>query len=152
MENIDLTDERAIDLFGNLQCASRALHLAVTGTLARHQLRPSEFEVLRLLAASPAGTLRVGDLVSPATTRFSGMSRLVDRLLREQLVTREHGADDRRVQQVTITAAGRDRLRQARAAHGTAVNQVLRVAGLGAGATETLTTLLAHLGRAVDEA
>ncbi|MEU4532110.1 MarR family transcriptional regulator [Micromonospora ureilytica] len=147
MEKVKLTDDALAGLTRNLHGANRVLNRALTDALSQHRLLPSEFEVLRTLAASPHGTLRIGKLVSPSTTQISGMSRLIERMIKQRLVTRENSPDDRRVQKVSIAPPGRDRLRLALAAHDAAVYQILDETGLNVEESGTLTALLAHLTR-----
>jgi len=147
VENMNLSDEQAVDLFHQFQSASRVLNIAVTDSLTRFGLLPSEFEVLRMLADCPDGWMRTGDLVTAATTTMSGMSRLVDRLSTQELVARRNSTEDRRVQEVQITEAGLERFARARVAHHRVVNQLLRKAGLDTANTHHLISLLAHLGR-----
>jgi len=147
-----ITDDASINLARSLQCANRALNRALTDALSRHQLLPTEFEVLRMLAAGPHGTLRVGELVSPSTTQFSGMSRLIDRLILQRLVTRENNPDDRRVQKVTITAPGRDRLRRAQETHRAAVARILGETGLTLEKSAILARLLEQLSQSAHAA
>lgn len=83
----------------------------------RHGLSLTGYEVLMLVGASPRRRLRISELSQGALLSVSGMSRMVDRLERDGLVVRESCADDRRGAEVALTAAGRGRLRAARATH-----------------------------------
>lgn len=75
---------------------------------ARHGLRHTEFEVLLRLRWSPEGRMRIQDLAAASLLTRSGTSRLVDRLERAGLVTREAVAEDGRGAYATLTRAGRD--------------------------------------------
>lgn len=87
----------------------------------RHGMSLTSYEVLMLLGGAPRGRMRVSELSGATLLSVSGMSRMIDRLGREGLVVREACADDRRGAEVVLTAAGRARLRAARATHLTGV-------------------------------
>jgi len=73
--------------------------------------------VLMLLGEAPRGRMRVSALSAATLLSVSGMSRMVDRLVREGLVVKESCEDDGRGAEVALTAPGRVRLRTARASH-----------------------------------
>lgn len=82
---------------------------------AAHGLSTSEFEALQQLAAhEPHGKMRMADLADHVHLSQSALSRLVGRLEKEGLVTRDMCANDRRSVWTVITQAGRDRFHQAR--------------------------------------
>ena len=84
---------------------------------ARHGLSVTSYEVLMLLGDAPRGRMRVSALSAATLLSVSGMSRMVDRLVREGLVVKESCEDDGRGAEVALTAPGRARLRAARASH-----------------------------------
>lgn len=89
-----------------------AVHAQVTCALERELqdfgLGVSEFEVLDRLA--PAGSCnRVQDLSDAVHLSQSALSRVIARLERDGLVTREMCPEDRRGVSVGITKAGRER-------------------------------------------
>ena len=84
---------------------------------ARHGLSVTSYEVLMLLGDAPRGRMRVSALSAATLLSVSGMSRMVDRLVREGLVVKESCEDDGRGAEVALTTAGRVRLRAARASH-----------------------------------
>lgn len=84
---------------------------------ARHGLSVTSYEVLMLLGEAPRGRLRISRLSAATLLSVSGMSRMVDRLVREGLVVKESCEDDGRGAEVALTASGRGRLRAARASH-----------------------------------
>lgn len=99
-----------------------AVHRAVVGRLdaelrARHGLSVTSYEVLMLVGDAPRGRLRVSELSAATLLSVSGMSRMVDRLVREGLVVKESCEEDGRGADVALTDAGRARLAEARAAH-----------------------------------
>ena len=66
------------------------------------------YEVLYLLARSPEGRLRMSDLADQTMTSRSAATRLVDRLVRDELVERTSCSSDRRGTEVALTEAGRE--------------------------------------------
>jgi DNA-binding MarR family transcriptional regulator len=64
------------------------------------------FEVMLRLARSPGHRLRMCDLAAQVALSPSGLTRAVDRLARQGLVTRESCPEDRRVAYASLTAAG----------------------------------------------
>lgn len=87
------------------------------GLRASHGLSLSSYEVLMLLGTSPRGRMRISELSGATLLSVSGMSRMVDRLVRDGLAVRESCEEDGRGAEVALTASGRGRLRVARAAH-----------------------------------
>jgi DNA-binding MarR family transcriptional regulator len=71
------------------------------------------YDVLLELNAAPARRLSMGELGDVAVVSRSRVSRVVDQLAAEGLVTREPNPDDRRSAYAAITDAGRKRLRAA---------------------------------------
>jgi DNA-binding MarR family transcriptional regulator len=71
------------------------------------------YDVLLELNHAPGRRLSMGELGAVAVVSRSRVSRVVDQLAAEGLVTREANPDDRRSAYATITEAGRDRLRAA---------------------------------------
>ena len=61
--------------------------------------------------------MRISELSGATLLSVSGMSRMVDRLVRDGLVVRESCDEDGRGAEVALTATGRGRLRAARAGH-----------------------------------
>ncbi len=82
---------------------------------AAHGLSASEFEALQQLAShEPSGKIRMAELAASVHLSQSALSRLIGRLEKEGLVTRDACADDRRSVWTVITQAGRDRYHEAR--------------------------------------
>ena len=84
---------------------------------AAHDLPLRSYEVLLLLEDAPQRRLRMSDLSRSVLLSPSGVTRLVDRLEREGLVTRERCAEDGRGYYAVLTEAGDRRLQEARATH-----------------------------------
>lgn len=89
-----------------------ALHAQVTGALERELhdfgLGVSEFEVLERLVQA-GSCRRMQELSDAVHLSQSALSRVIARLERDGLVTREMCPDDRRGVSVAVTAAGRKR-------------------------------------------
>ncbi|SDS60530.1 MarR family winged helix-turn-helix transcriptional regulator [Microlunatus soli] len=89
------------------------------GLNSEHGLGLSDFEVLDLIAENddPDSPCRMKDLskISPMTQ--SALSRIVDRLEKSGLVTRNSCAEDRRALMVSITDQGHQLHQQAQQTH-----------------------------------
>jgi DNA-binding MarR family transcriptional regulator len=83
----------------------------------RHGISLTAYEVLMLVGDAPRRRMRVSELSGATLLSVSGASRMVDRLVREGLVTKEPCEDDGRGAEVALTTMGRGRLRAARATH-----------------------------------
>jgi DNA-binding MarR family transcriptional regulator len=84
---------------------------------ARHSLPLSSYEVLRCLANAPGGRLRMAELAEHVLLSRSGMTRLIDRLEREGMVTRSTCDKDGRGCYAVLTEQGRETVAEARATH-----------------------------------
>ncbi|WP_336208111.1 MarR family winged helix-turn-helix transcriptional regulator [Nonomuraea sp. LPB2021202275-12-8] len=84
-----------------------------TELLLAHDLPLASFDVLTHLAGAPGRRLRMNDLAGRVLLSRSGLTRLIDRLQREGLVTREACADDARGLFAVLTRAGEERLADA---------------------------------------
>jgi DNA-binding MarR family transcriptional regulator len=112
-----LTDDELAAWKGMLR-AHRDLVTGLDADLERvHALPLSSYEVLMVLADSPSGRARMSDLADELILSRSGLTRLVDRLVRAGLVERTPCEDDARGLYAAITPAGRTKLRAARLAH-----------------------------------
>jgi DNA-binding MarR family transcriptional regulator len=88
---------------------------------ATHGLSLSSFEVLKALRCSPEGRLRMADLAEHALLSRSGMTRLVDRLERQGLLSRCQCSDDARGCFAVLSPSGAELVDRARATHLAAV-------------------------------
>ena len=98
------------------------VHAAITRELdaelvAGHGISLSAYEVLLFLADAPAGQLRMSQLADGVLLSRSGLTRLVDRLVRDGLVRRERCEDDARGLNAVITNEGRELFSRARGTH-----------------------------------
>jgi DNA-binding MarR family transcriptional regulator len=99
-----------------------ACHAAICAALEhelgdRHALGVSDFEVLDRLAERPDGKCRAQDLAESVHLSQSALSRLVDRLAKNDLVERCACDNDRRGIFVVVTAEGRRRQAEAAVTH-----------------------------------
>jgi DNA-binding MarR family transcriptional regulator len=88
-----------------------------------HGLPLSSYEVLQHLMDAPAGRMRMCDLAEQAQLSRSGLTRLVDRLEREQLIGRCSCEHDARGAYACLTDRGRERLCAARGTHRAVVQE-----------------------------
>ncbi|MFJ4190323.1 MarR family winged helix-turn-helix transcriptional regulator [Kitasatospora sp. NPDC089509] len=95
----------------------------------KHGLGMSEFEVLERLVegcvADGRHALRASELAPTVHLSQSALSRLIARLEKAGLVTREMCPSDRRGVMIALTAAGRERYEQARPLHREVLGQTL---------------------------
>ncbi len=74
----------------------------------QHGLPLAWWDVLLQLADGPEGRLRMGELAESVLLTRSGITRLVDRMIKEGLVAREPCPGDRRGYFAVITQKGKD--------------------------------------------
>src|ERR1700681_4097834 len=82
-----------------------------------HGLPMTSYEVLQHLGDSSGGGVRMSDLAERAQLSRSGLTRLVDRLQREELLERGSCEYDARGSYACLTETGRERLTEARGTH-----------------------------------
>lgn len=106
-------------------------------------LSPAQFNVLRILRGAGEGGLTCGEVGERLITHDSDVTRLLDRLEKQELVTRIRSDQDRRVVLSCITGKGRSLL-----ADLDEPLAALHRAQLGHLGPQRLTQLLALLGEA----
>lgn len=84
----------------------------LTPTLSNAGLSTIDFETLLRLARSPRHQLRMSDLAAQTSLSTSGVTRVIDRLERDGLVTRRACTTDRRASYAVITDAGMAKLNE----------------------------------------
>ena len=131
-------------------------HARVTRVLdaelaAECDLPLGSYEVLLHLHNAPNYQLRMSELAERALLSRSGLTRLVDRLASEGLLTREVCATDHRVTFATLTDEGYDRLKKAAPTHLRGVRQHM-VDLLTPQEIKVLGTALARVAAAGEEA
>ncbi|NMO49661.1 winged helix-turn-helix transcriptional regulator [Actinoplanes sp. TBRC 11911] len=72
----------------------------------------SEYTTLQRLSETHGGRLRMNELAAATNLSLSRISRIVEKLERQGLVSREQAADDRRGWNAVLSPAGRAHLRQ----------------------------------------
>ncbi|RKS72469.1 DNA-binding MarR family transcriptional regulator [Motilibacter peucedani] len=93
--------------------------------LGAHSLPLASYDVLVQLVEAPEHKLRMTELADAVLLSRSGLTRLVDRLEREGLVTREACVSDARGLFAVLTQAGYDRLRSATGTHLRGVSELV---------------------------
>ncbi|MCW2991380.1 MAG: transcriptional regulator, MarR family [Solirubrobacterales bacterium] len=115
LEQLSATEERA---WRALVRAHACLVKRLDAQLeAQHNLPLTSYEVLVRLAKADSGKLRMHDIASSVLLSRSGLTRLVDRLERDGLVSRCSCENDARGAYAVITEDGRAKVAAARAAH-----------------------------------
>ena len=102
---------------GLLGMHGRMMHAIEADLEAHSRITHAEFEVLLRLSWAEQRRLRIQDLAARSLLTRSGISRVVERLERVGLVTREEASEDRRGAYAVLTEAGLLRLRTALRAH-----------------------------------
>jgi DNA-binding MarR family transcriptional regulator len=116
-ESVDL-EERELAAWRGFLRAHREVVAHLDEELQRaHDLPLSSYEVLLYLAEADDGRLRMGELAERLLLSRSGLTRLVDRLERRDLVIRERCKEDARGLFARITPAGREVFLAARPDH-----------------------------------
>jgi len=90
---------------------------------AQHNLTINDYDVLVQLRDTERG-LRMSDLAEQVVLTRSGITRLIDGLVREQLVERVSCAKDARVAYARLTRLGRERMAEARCTHHRGIRRV----------------------------
>jgi DNA-binding MarR family transcriptional regulator len=94
------------EVFLNLWRTYDRLRLLEDALFGRYDLTPQQYNALRLLRAEHPEPLPTLTLARRLVSRAPDITRLLDKLERRGLVERVRPADNRRVVQVGITAAG----------------------------------------------
>lgn len=99
--------------------AQRLMLSSVETALRPLDLSFARFELLRLLAFARESRMPMASVVSRLQVHPASVTSAVDRLVRDQLVSREPHPEDGRAAMLALTAAGRELVEQAT----TALNQ-----------------------------
>lgn len=106
-------DDQRLTTVGLLFEASAGLRRLFGQRLERERGLPNQsMDVLIRLARTPGDRLRMSDLAAQASLTPSGLTRAVDRLQQQGLVTRQICPEDRRGAFATLTEEGRDLMAQ----------------------------------------
>ena len=107
----DRLSEDEIAAWKGMLRAHRDLVVSLDTQLEReHSLPLSSYEVLMVLADSDGGRGRMGEIADQLLLSRSGLTRLVDRLVRQGWVERRPCEDDARGLYAAITRSGRAKL------------------------------------------
>jgi len=109
------SEERAWRAFLDAQAA--LLRLLEAELVEKEDMTLGEFDVLIQLKMAPERRLRMTELSERVRLSRSGLTRLVDRLVRAGLVERGRCASDRRGTFAILTPAGTSRVRHAQPVH-----------------------------------
>jgi MarR family transcriptional regulator, 2-MHQ and catechol-resistance regulon repressor len=113
----DLLDDPRLTAVGLFMEAHLGLSAKLTPRLHEGGLSETEYEVLLRLGRTPGGRLRMSDLSAQTSLSTSGITRVVDRLERADLATRESCDTDRRGTWARITERGSSRLNDVLVGH-----------------------------------
>jgi DNA-binding MarR family transcriptional regulator len=119
----DSLDEGAGAWIGFLRVYSALQRQLDAELQAQHNLPLSSFEVLLYLALAPQQRLRLSELANVVLLSLSGISRLVDRLVRAGLVIKETAPEDGRGAYAVLTDVGLELLQVAHQTHLAGVRQ-----------------------------
>jgi len=100
-----------------IRAHARVVRLLEAELEAEQGLSLPAYEVLAHLSEAPEGRLRMSDLAAQSVLTPSGLTRVVDRLVREGYVERARCEADARVVYAVITEAGIARVEQAYPTH-----------------------------------
>ena len=100
-----------------IRAHARVVRLLEAELEAEQGLSLPAYEVLAHLTEAPSGRLRMSDLAASSVLTPSGLTRVVDRLVREGYVERQRCDTDARVVYAAVTDAGAARVEQAYPTH-----------------------------------
>jgi DNA-binding MarR family transcriptional regulator len=95
----------------------------------QHGLSLTGFEALRRIAEAPGERASMGEVADALGLSRPGVTSTVNRLVADGLVRRERGGPDKRLLHARLTAAGRDKVRDAAATHDELVAHLLTLLG-----------------------
>jgi DNA-binding MarR family transcriptional regulator len=98
-------------IFISLQKTADSLGLEVEQLFKPHGLTGTQYNVLRILRGSEPEGLACSSIGERMISHDPDMTRLLDRMEKRGLITRERQTDDRRVVKTRITPAGLDILK-----------------------------------------
>jgi MarR family transcriptional regulator, organic hydroperoxide resistance regulator len=99
------------EVFLNIQRTADAMMQEVTDVLRPFGLSPTQYNVLRILRGAGDSGVTCKDIGARMLTRDPDITRLLDRLERRNLVTRNRAKEDRRFVAIRITDEGLDLLK-----------------------------------------
>lgn len=96
----------AEEAFLNVQRTAESLTRAMAELFKAHGITGTQYNVLRILRGSGPGGLPCSEIGERMVTRDPDVTRLLDRLERQGLVTRARSEADRRVVNTVVTEQG----------------------------------------------
>ena len=91
----------------NLMRTTRAIEESWVQYLKRTEgISQSQYNILRILRGARPRAVKISEIADRMITRDPDVTRLIDRLIKQGLVRRERGTEDRRVVLVEITGTG----------------------------------------------
>jgi DNA-binding MarR family transcriptional regulator len=100
------------EAFLNVQRTADVLMQQLVSVLKSHALSPTQYNVLRILRGAGTSGLTCKDIGSRMITPDPDITRLLDRLEKRNLLTRNRAREDRRFVTIQITQEGLDTLSQ----------------------------------------
>jgi DNA-binding MarR family transcriptional regulator len=128
-----------------LTAHARAIRVLGTELEDAQAMPLSWYDVLVQLSEAPGRELRMSELADAVLLSRSGLTRLIDRIVKEGLVERRPCLDDARGTLAALTDAGLERLRDAAPVHLQGVRQHF-TSRFSEAELETLAALLARVG------
>jgi DNA-binding MarR family transcriptional regulator len=100
------------ELFLNLQRTADAMMQEIADILKPFGLSPTQYNVMRILRGAGESGITCKEIGARMITRDPDITRLLDRLERRHLVTRNRAKEDRRFVSIHITTEGLALLRE----------------------------------------
>jgi MarR family 2-MHQ and catechol resistance regulon transcriptional repressor len=114
----NVLDDDRITAFGLLVEANRRLARTFEISIRRdHGLALVDFEALLRLGRSPERQMSMSELANQMVLTSGGVTRLIDRLVADEVVERVSCPSDRRVQWARLTDKGQERVSSALVTH-----------------------------------
>jgi DNA-binding MarR family transcriptional regulator len=108
-----------------LRTHTHLLRLLEQDLQAHRKIAIGSYDVLVQLAEAPGNRLRMSELAQAVLLSRSGLTRLVDRLQKDELVQRQPDPDDARGMFTVLTGKGREVLRDASSVHLAGVSRLV---------------------------
>jgi DNA-binding MarR family transcriptional regulator len=126
MQGTKATDDERLTTVGLLFEAAIGLRRTLQQRLESERSPANQsFDVLIRLARSPGAELRMSELAAQTSLTPSGLTRSVDRLVEQELVSRRVCPEDRRGAFAVLTPAGRELMDKVIPEHVAHVDEVL---------------------------
>ena len=110
-----LDDNPARLAYLNLVKAYEKLHAEFSDLFREHGVTHAQFDVLKTLARAPEGGASCQFISENLLNRLPDVTRMLDRMERDELVERSRCTEDRRVVRVHLTAKSRKMLEKLKA-------------------------------------